>query len=165
MLRSLLYTGPSLQALQAAYAKQGRIDTAAAVQSHAEILVRASVARVWQILADAPNWPAWMPGVKSVRLDSTVAPDATFTWQSGFSRIKSTFAVVEPGRELTWTGISAGAKAIDRHTLEAVDGGTRVFTEESMAGPLIVLFFSSRKLHAVQQAYLAALKQFAEKAS
>jgi uncharacterized protein YndB with AHSA1/START domain len=164
-VKSLFYTGPSLQTLLAAYAKRGLIDNAAAIQSHTEILVRAPVARVWQILADAPNWPAWMPGVKNVRLDSTVAPDATFTWQSGSSRIKSTFAVVEPGRELTWIGISAGAKAIDRHTLEATEGGTRVFTEESMAGPFVVLFFSSRKLHAVQQAYLAALKQFAERAS
>lgn len=164
MLKSFLYTGPSLQTLHA-YAKQGRIDTAAAIQSHAEILVHAPVARVWQILADAPNWPAWMPGVKTVRLDSTVAPDATFTWKSGPSTIKSTFAVVEPERELTWTGISSGAKAIDRHTLEATDGSTRVFTEESMAGPFVILFFSSQKLRTTQQAYLAALKQLAEKTS
>jgi hypothetical protein len=106
-----------------------------------------------------------MPGVKTVRLDSTVAPDATFTWKSGPSTIKSTFAVVEPERELTWTGISSGAKAIDRHTLEATDGSTRVFTEESMAGPVVILFFSSQKLRTTQQAYLAALKQLAEKTS
>jgi len=127
--------------------------------------VQAPVARVWQVLADAPNWPAWMPGVKTVRLDSTVAPDATFTWKSGFSTIRSTFAVVDPEKELTWTGIASGAKAVDRHTLQAVDGGTRVFTEESMAGPFVILFFNSQKLRAVQQAYLAALKQFAERAS
>jgi uncharacterized protein YndB with AHSA1/START domain len=164
MLESLFYTGPSLQALHA-YAKQGRIDTAAAIQSRAEILIHAPVARVWKILADAPGWPAWMPGVKSVRLDSTVAPDATFTWKSGPSTIKSTFAVVEPERELTWTGISSGAKAVDRHTLEATGGSTRVFTEESMAGPFVILFFSSKKLRTAQQAYLAALKQFAEETS
>lgn len=165
MFKSLLYSGPTLETLLVAYARQGRIDTAAAIQSQAEIFVRAPVTRVWQILADARSWPAWMPGVKSVRLDSAVAPDATFSWQSGSFRIQSTFAVVEPEKELTWIGVSAGAKAIDRHALEAVDGGTRVFTEESMAGPLLGLFFSSRKLYRVQQAYLAALKQFAEKAS
>jgi uncharacterized protein YndB with AHSA1/START domain len=161
VLRSLLYTGPSLQTLHAC-AKQGRIDAGAAIQSRAEILIRAPVARVWKILADAANWPAWMPGVKTVRLDSTVAPDATFTWKSGPSTIRSTFAVVEPGRELTWTGTSAGAKAVDRHTLEAADGSTRVFTEESMAGLFVILFFNSHKLRTAQQAYLAALKQFAE---
>ena len=163
MLKSIFYTGPSLQTLQAAYAKQGRIDAAAAIKSNAEILVRAPVARVWQILADAPNWPAWMPGVKTVRLDSTVAPDAGFTWQSGSSTIKSTFAVVEPGRELTWTGISSGAKAVDRHILEATDGGTRVFMEESIAGPFVVLFYNSEKLRTAQRAFLAALKRLAER--
>jgi len=161
MLRSLFYSGPSLDALHA-FAKQGHIDTAAAIQSHAEIQVEAPVARVWRVLADAPGWPAWMPGVKDVHLDTAVATDATFRWKSGLSTIRSTFAVVEPERELTWTGISSGAKAVDRHTLEASGGGTRVYTEESMAGPFVVLFFDSAKLRAVQQAYLVALKRFAE---
>jgi len=165
MLKSLLYTGPSLQTLQADFAKQGRIDTAAAIQSHAEILINAPVARVWQIIADAPNWPAWMPGVKTVRLDSTVTPDAGFTWKNGSSTIRSTFAVVDPEKELTWTGISSGAKAVDRHTLQDTGGGTRVYTEESIAGPLVTLFFNSQKLLATQKAYLAALKQRAEKPS
>jgi hypothetical protein len=165
MLKSLLYSGPSLQTLHTVYAKQGRIDTAAAIQSHAEIGVRAPLARVWQILADAPNWPAWMPGVKTIRLDSIVAPDATFTWKSGASTIKSTFAVVQPERELTWTGISSGAKAVDRHTIEALDDGVRVFTEESIAGPFLTLFFSREKLLTSQQAFLAALKRQAERTS
>ena len=165
MLKSLFYSGPSLQTLYTAYAKQGRIDTAAAIQSQAEIIIHAPAARVWQILADAPNWPTWMPGVKTVRLDSTVAPDAIFIWNSGPSTIKSTFAIVEPEKELTCTGISPGAKAVDRHTLEVTNGGTRVFTEESMAGPFVILFFNSQKLRASQEAFLAALKQVAEKTS
>ena len=163
MLKSIFYSGPSLQTLHTVYAKQGRIDTAAAIQSQAEILIHASVARVWQILADAPNWPEWVPGVKTVRLDSTVAPDATFIWNNGPLTIKSTFAIVEPEKELTWTGISSGAKAVDRHTFEVANGGTRVFTEESMAGPFVILFFNSQKLRASQEAFLAALKQLAEK--
>lgn len=165
MFKSLLYTGPALQTLHGDYAKQGRIDTAAPIQSHAEIRIHAPVARVWQVLVDMPNWPAWMPDVTTVRLETAVAPDAAFTWKSGSSRIKSTFAVVEPEKELTWTGISSGAKAVDRHTLEAVEGGTRVFTEESMAGLFVILFFSSQKLRTGQQAWLAALKQRAEQSA
>ena len=106
MLNSLFYSGPSLQTIHTAYAKQGRIDTSAAIQSQSEIIINAPVARIWQILADAPNWPAWMPRVKTVRLDSPVALDSTFIWKSGTSTIKSTFAIVEPEKELTWTGIS-----------------------------------------------------------
>ncbi len=164
MLKSLLYTGPSLETLRA-YAKQGRIDSAAAIQSRAEILIRAPAARVWSVLVDAAAWPLWMPGVTVVRLDSSVVTDATFSWKSGSSTIRSTFVVVDPPRELTWTGVSSGVKAIDRHTLTAAAGSTRVFTEESMAGPLVGLFFSSHKLHAAQQAYLAALQRFVEQAS
>jgi hypothetical protein len=81
----------------------------------------------------------------------------------GLSTIKSTFAIVEPERELTWTGIASGAKAVDRHTLEATDNGVRVFTEESMAGPFLTLFFSSQKLLTTQRAFLAALKRQVER--
>jgi uncharacterized protein YndB with AHSA1/START domain len=119
-------TGPSLESLQADYAKQDRIDPDAFIKSHAEIFVNAPVAHVWEILADASNWFAWMPGVRTVRLDSTVAPGATFAWKCGSSTIRSAFAVVQPNEELTWTGISVGAKGLDRHTLQPIDGGRGV---------------------------------------
>lgn len=165
MFHSLLYVGPSLETLHADYANRGRIDTVAAIRSHAEIFIRVPVARVWQILADAPNWQAWMPGVSTVRLEGAVTLDAAFTWKNGTSHIKSTFAVIEPEKELTWTGIAFGAKAVDRHTLEATDGGTRVFTEESMTGLFVTLFFNSQKLRTGQKALLAALKQRAEQST
>jgi hypothetical protein len=72
--------------------------------------------------------------------------------------------VVEPGRELTWTGRSALVfKAIDRHVLEAVDGGrTRMIVEESLAGPLLPLVFSSARLRRGHERWLAALKAVVE---
>ncbi len=164
MLRQLFYRGPSIDVLHEEYAKKGRVDGEAPVRASAEVRIDAPVDRVWQLIADATAWESWDRSVHDVHLDSAVAPDAQFTWFSGRSRIRSRFAVVEPGRELTWTGMSGGAKAVDRHVLEVVDdNATRVRCEESMAGPLLVLFFNSAKLRAGMQTWLTALKTAAEK--
>jgi hypothetical protein len=78
--------------------------------------------------------------------------------------MKSRFAVVDPGREITWTDVSSGAKAVHRHLLEATgDGATRVRSEESMAGPLLVLVYGSAKLQAGMESWLNGLKATAER--
>lgn len=59
--------------------------------------------------------------------------------------------------------MSSGFKVVHRHLLEATDGGgTRVRCEESMAGPLLVLFYNSAKLQAALRTWLTALKAGAE---
>ena len=78
--------------------------------------------------------------------------------------MKSRFAVVEPGREITWTGVSSGFKAVHRHLLDTTsDSTTRVRSEESMAGPLLVLLYSSAKLQAGLEQWLTGLKDAAER--
>jgi hypothetical protein len=60
--------------------------------------------------------------------------------------------------------VSSGAKAVHRHLLEATgDGATRVRSEESMAGPLLVLFYGSAKLQAGMESWLNGLKATAER--
>jgi uncharacterized protein YndB with AHSA1/START domain len=155
----VFYIGPSLDSLQNEYAKQGRIDSKAPIQAHDTIVINASVSKVWQVLSDAHNWPTWFPGVKNVHLSADLAPDVAFTWENGGSKINSTFAVVNPGKELSWTGISFGAKAVDRHVLVALDTNrTRVFNEESMGGPLLTLFYSSKILQTDMKHFLHELK-------
>lgn len=164
MLNQLFYSGPSIDVLHEEYAKKGRIDVRAPVRAAREIRIEAPVGRVWELLVNVPAWGTWDRAVHDVHLDSTVAADARFTWVNGRARIRSRFAVVDPGRELTWTGISTGAKAVDRHVLEATDdAATRVRSEESMAGPLLVLFYNSAKLRTGMEQWLTALKTAAEK--
>ena len=165
MLNRLFYGGPSIGVLHEEYAKKGRIDAEAPVKASHEVLIEAPVERVWGLLSDAPGWGVWAPGVHDVRIDSTVTADARFAWKNGKARVRSKFAVVDAGRELTWTGVSSGAKAVHRHVLEATDdgGATRVFCEESMAGPLLVLFFDGAKLRTGMEKWLTALKTAAEK--
>jgi len=163
-MNQLLYRGPSIEALHQQYAKRERIDSRAPVTAAYEVEIDAPVQRVWDLLADPLAWPSFAPEVHDVHLDAPAAVDTRFTWANGRSRIKSRFAVVDPGREITWTGVSSGFKAVHRHLLEATsDGATRVRSEESIAGSLLVLFYSSAKLQAGIEAWLTGLKTAAER--
>jgi hypothetical protein len=72
--------------------------------------------------------------------------------------------VVDPGREITWTGVSSGARAVHRHVLAARgENQTHLLSEESMAGPLLPLFFGSAKLASALETWLAAIKTAAER--
>jgi uncharacterized protein YndB with AHSA1/START domain len=162
-MNQLLYRGPAIQELHQQYAKQGRIDERAPVTTTYEVHINAPVQRVWELLADPPGWPSFAPDIRDVHLVAPVAVDTRFTWTNGRSRINSRFAVVHPGQELTWTGVSSGFKVVHRHLLDATsDTTTRVRCEESMAGPLLLLFFNSAKLRAGLEQWLTALKTAAE---
>jgi uncharacterized protein YndB with AHSA1/START domain len=162
-MTQLLYRGPSIEVLHQQYAKRERIDTRAPVSAAGEVEIDAPVQRVWDLLANPLAWPRFAAEVHDVHLEAPVATDARFTWANGRSRMKSRFAVVDPGREITWTGVSSGFKAVHRHLLEATGpGSTRVRSEESMAGPLLVLLYSSAKLQTGIEAWLDRLKAAAE---
>ena len=111
MLGLLFYTGPSLEVLHEEYAKRGRLDPTAAVRASFEVLIEAPVEMVWQVLADPAGWGRADPAIRDVHLDAGVEEDAGFTWKNGNSKIRSRFAVVRPGAEPTWTGVSSGAGA------------------------------------------------------
>jgi hypothetical protein len=159
----LLYRGPSLLALHEQYAKQGRIDERAAVTAARSVRVDAPPRRVWQVLSAAEAWPDVATEISSIDLPGGVAPDAAFVWVNGRARIKSRFAIVEPLRELTWTGVSSGARAVHRNVLHPLnDHETQLQSEESMAGPLLTLFYNRDKLSAALQRWLMAVKAAAE---
>jgi uncharacterized protein YndB with AHSA1/START domain len=165
MLQQLLYRGPDIEALQDQYAKRGRIDDRAPVTTSYEIVIDAPVERVWDLLGNPAGWPSFDPRIHDVHIDAGVraAEGVPFTWSNGRARMRSSFALVDPGREITWTGVSSGFKVVHRHLLEATaDGGTRVRCEESMAGPFLVLFFNGAKLRAALEQWLTALKTAAE---
>lgn len=163
MFDRLLYRGPSLEVLHEEYAKKGRLDERAPLTATFEIRIEAPIQRVWKLLSDPSRWGLLDPAIHDISLASTVAVDAGFTWKNGMARIKSRFAVIQPGREITWTGVSAGAYAVHRHVLEeTADGATLVRTEESMGGPFLILFFNNTKLHATLEKWLTGLKKAAE---
>lgn len=163
-LHRLLYRGPTLGVLHEQYAKKGRIDEEAPVVSTAEVHIEAPVERVWALLSAPGRWDEIDPDIHDVVLNDGVHPDASFRWTNGRIHITSRLAVVEPMRELTWTGSAFGAKSVHRHLLHDFgDGTTRLTTEESMAGPFLVWMYSPAKLTAVLQKWLMAVRTAAER--
>lgn len=159
----LLYRGPALEVLHEEYAKQGRIDDRAPVLASSCVDIDAPVARVWKILGAVLDWPTVDPAISKVQLPAGVEVDAPFAWVNAGARIKSRFAVVSRDSELTWTGVSFGARAVHRHIIrETPGGGTQLESAESMAGPLLTLMFSSSKLNGGMTRWLTAIKAAAE---
>jgi hypothetical protein len=59
--------------------------------------------------------------------------------------------------------VSSGARAVHRNELHPLENhATRLDSEESMAGPLLTLFYSSAKLADDLQVWLSAIKAAAE---
>lgn len=159
----LLYRGPALDVLHQQYAKRGRVDDQAPVIANSCVDIDAPVSRVWEILSTPEGWPLVDPTISKIRLPAGVTVDAPFTWVNAGVRIKSRFAVVEPGSELTWTGVSLGARAVHRHVLRTTPaGGTQLKSAESMAGPLLTLMFNSAKLNDGLNRWLTAIKTAVE---
>jgi uncharacterized protein YndB with AHSA1/START domain len=130
-----------------------------------EVLIEADPQVVWDLMADVAGWPTWRPDIKSLALEGPVAPGTRFRWRSGASSITSTLQVVEPPRELAWTGSTIGIKAVHVFRFEPKDGGTLARSEESWEGPLASLLkgYSRKTLDKEIRGWLAVLKAEAER--
>jgi hypothetical protein len=160
----MFYAGPSISRLHQDYAKQGRIDDRAAVTTTCEAEIKAPAQKVYELIASPAGWPDFDPAVKDVTIDGPAAVDKAFKWAKGSSRFTSRFAVLRPGREVTWTGTALWLKVVHRHLLEATaEDVTRVRCEESMSGLMLGLFYSSDKLQADLITWLNAVKAGAER--
>ena len=128
-----------------------------------ETTIHASPEKVWQILSGIGDWPQWQSNVSAVQVKGPMAPGTVFLWKNGSTNITSRLAVVEPAREITWTGAAMGAHAVHVWKLEALpDGTTRVKTSESMDGFMLKRFYSSGELSDSLKVWLDALKKKAE---
>ncbi len=158
MPAKLLYSGPSLGTLHEEYAKKSRIDEQAPLISVASIAIDAPRSAVWAVISDVAGWPAWYPEFTVLELGE-VRPDTPVRWKLGGLTMRSTFAVVNPDHELTWTGRFLSYKAVDQHLLEpAGNGRTTITMRESLAGPLLSLLYRPSQLQAGHQRWLTALK-------
>jgi hypothetical protein len=156
--RRLRDRGPDIETLHHDYECRGRIDHCAPIRASHSVVIDAPVSRVWGLLSRPEGWHDIDPAITDVRLESGVVAGGRFTWRSRKARLVSQFAVVDPERELTWTGTGFGAKVVHRHVLEALhDGRTQLFSEESMAGLLVALIFDDTKLHRALERWLTAI--------
>jgi hypothetical protein len=145
-------------------ARNGTIETDAPIRASLQIVIDAPIEKVWSILTDVNDWPAWQPEIKAAHLAGSLAAGTGFTWTTGGVQIKSTIALVRPVRQIAWTGSSLNAHAVHQWRLEPLAGNrTLVKTDESMSGFLLTSFYSSAELGAADQAWLNYLKVEAAK--
>jgi hypothetical protein len=161
MIRSPFYRGPSPAILHETYAKGRMIDDQAPVASCDEIVINADTREVGSILADIDSWPTFNPLFNEVYLESSLAVDKTALLKLKGFQIRVTFAVVDPERELIWTGVALGARAIDRFLLEKISANmTKLHLQEFLAGAIVPLFSSRARL---REQHMTSLKSFKKK--
>ncbi|WP_062348042.1 SRPBCC family protein [Herbidospora yilanensis] len=136
----------------------------APVRNTSSIEIDVPPAEVWALLSDLRGWRRWWPEHRVLELGE-ITPGERYRWRLGGVRIRSRFAVVTEGRELTWSGVALGVyKAVDRNVVEPLPGGrTRLTISESLAGPLAGLLYPAAKLRAGHERFLSAIKKEAEK--
>jgi uncharacterized protein YndB with AHSA1/START domain len=80
------------------------IDRNAPATAQGELEIDADPSTVFSVIAAIDQWPSWNPNVKSVTLQGPVQQGTVFRWKSGPSTLTSTLQVVDPPREIAWTG-------------------------------------------------------------
>jgi hypothetical protein len=130
-----------------------------------ELRVDADPEIVFGVISGIDQWPSWNPDVKSVSVEGPVQPGTVFRWKAGPSSLTSTLRVVDPPREIAWTGTTMGIKAVHVFRFRVSDGGTMARSEESWEGLIARLLkgYSRRTLDKGIRSVLAHLKTEAER--
>jgi len=137
---------------------------AAEAQARAQILIKAPIERVWQLLVDVDRWPSWNRNVETANLQGRVVPGSVFVWKSQGFTVTSTIETVEANRRLTWVGAAFGTRAFHSWEFHALDGGVLVTTYETFDGwlPWLMRGTMQQKLEDTLPQWLAWLKAAAE---
>ena len=142
---------------------------ATAVHARNEIEIGASPQRVWRWLVRGDLWPQWYGNCSSFAfIDGGEGPDLAagrrFRWRTFATPVRSTVLVFEPFRELGWDARATGLYAYHGWTLEEMDAGCRVITEETQRGllPLVARWYLRRMLLRGHRGWLEDLRRVAE---
>ena len=141
------------------------IDKGAPATAEGSVQIAAPPATVWSVISDLSGWPSWNSDVRSVNFQGSLSPGTEFRWKSGRASLTSTLQVVDPPREIAWSGVSMGITAVHVFRFEPNDGGTLARSEESFRGviPSVLKGFSRKTLQRGIDSILAALRTEAER--
>ncbi len=140
------------------------IDQSAPLVGYGDILIDASLERVWRLETNINYWSEWQPDVVEAKLEGKLAVGTVFHWRAAGVNITSRIDELEKQRRVGWTGDSLGMHAIHNWEFEQRDDGVKVRTEESISGWLaqIIGFFMPRYLEKSLEKSLQTLKDAAE---
>jgi uncharacterized protein YndB with AHSA1/START domain len=132
--------------------------------AEAEAFIQAPIEKIWGILSDFENWPAWNKSVSRMRVDGPVRIGTTFEWLADGWKIASRLEEVDSPERIAWSGETLGIRAMHVWDLSEEAQGTRVHTVESFEGlvPRLLRGFTRKTLAESLNKGLAALKAAAE---
>ena len=141
------------------------INRNAPATAEGELRIDADPQTVFAVISAIDQWPSWNPDVKSASVEGPVQPGMVFRWRAGPSSLTSVLQVVDPPREIAWTGTTMGIKAVHVFQFRASDGGTMARSEESWEGLIASLLkgYSRKTLDKGIRSVLANLKTEAER--
>jgi uncharacterized protein YndB with AHSA1/START domain len=141
------------------------IDRNAPAWAEASTRIAASPETVWTVISDIAGWPTWNPEIRSATFDGPLEPGSEFRWKAGPSSLVSRLEVVDPPREIAWTGSTMGIRAIHVFRFEPADGGTLAHSAESWTGtiPSLLRSFSRKRIQRAIDHALASLKVESER--
>lgn len=139
------------------------IDSDAAVVVRRDIVVHATLERVWNLHTDVAAWPSWQPDITTAEIGGPLKPGATFRWSTAGLAIESTVYAVEPPSRILWGGPAHGITGIHLWTFRAENGVVHVHTEESWDGEPVRA--DADGMHAALDGSLAAWLQHLKKAA
>jgi uncharacterized protein YndB with AHSA1/START domain len=144
-------------------AAAGQIQADAPLQVNARIEINAPPARVWAVLTNIQNWPAWDPSITMTIASPDVGDGSLFAWATTGMIIHSTVRRFVPDQQLAWTGNVLNFHAIHVWTLTpGPHGTTDVSVQESISGFMIGFFYARDDLQQGDANWLAGLKTAAE---
>lgn len=148
-----------------ACALRGKVDPAAPVRARGSIVINRAPDLVWAALADVTNWPEFRSDIHDVASVGPAVPGGSFSWSTGGIAVQSRFAIVEPGRRVTWTTTVPGLlEAVHVYRFEAAgQGATLVSAEESINAPIAAPQLDDAQLGRQIASWLAGIKAFAER--
>jgi uncharacterized protein YndB with AHSA1/START domain len=141
------------------------INRNAPATAEGELQISVDPQTVFSVISAIDEWPSWNPDIKSVKLEGRVQPGTVFRWKSGPTTLISNLQVVDPPREIAWTGTTMGIRAVHAFRMEAKEGGTLVRSEESWEGLIASMLkgYSRRTLDKGIPRILSHLKTEAER--
>jgi len=120
------------------------------MQTVERVIIQATPAAVWRVLADIERWPTWTPTVEHVQ---PLTPDGLrIGARYRITQPKLRPAVYEvtecsPHKAFTWVQKAGGAKMIADHRLIGDDSSTEVefsFATEGLMGAILGSMYAKR---------------------
>ena len=145
-----------------ALAQKGKINESASIKDSHSIIINVDIDKIWNVLIDLENWPAWNPDVKTVTVDEEVKEGANFKWVQGRTHGNSQIQNIKKPFTLSWTSKAKFVKRIYVWSLESDENQTIATISASFQGAFVALAANHQKVYDELLNWLERLKNKVE---